>query len=613
MKKELPDSRPVHLHGARKVLDLSKGFGAESIEAAGAVSPAAMGGAVPEERIRVTLVLRPESDASCKVGETPAGVDHGHAPLCDLEDHFSPANDDVERVRIFAQEHSLEVVEVSRLRHDVVLEGTPTALSVAFNVELAHYEHKHGCYRAHDEPIHLPPELHDVVEAVLGLDDIPCHDRHFAVQMDPQVGTPSSTDSSLMSPLDVAEYYEFPADCSGSGQRIAILEFGGGYHEDDINSFLSDVGLPPTNRVKSICLAGGEIETMDKDLLAEITNAVNEDGQAAMQKYGSDFGKWTHMLEVTMDIELVAALAPEADIDVYFIGGSTQEFRRALYALAGDTASADGQEINLPTVITDSWGKTESGYTPSGLSSLNGALDTLRRSRITVCCASGDFGSVGLAPDKPATCANVCFPASSPFVLACGGTTLTDEDGSLDGEIAWNEQINGFHLASTGGISGHFSQPDWQSDAEIPNPSDLSEPGTWLSPAARANPAFRGRGVPDVAASADMTKGFRMILGGVVTAGGGTSAAAPLWASLLARINQKRETNLGWVNSRLYMLMAASAFRQAASGNNCVGEGDIPYYTVRPSGDQAAGWNACTGLGSPVGTALLDRLAEPEN
>ncbi|MBI1312062.1 hypothetical protein GC176_12280 [bacterium] len=617
MTREVPDSRPVHLRGARKVADLSKGHDTTSRLMARALPGMMMPASVPAERFRVTLVLHPESRGVGGVEDERAGAAacsfvSRDTSLSELANLYAPADADIELVRMFAEEHHLDVVDVSNLRHDVVLEGTAADLSAAFKVQLAQYEHDRGSYRAHDEAIHLPDELVDKVEAVLGLDDIPCYDRNFAAQLDAMVGTGTASGLPLMNPLDVADYYQFPEDSKGAGQRIAILEFGGGFYLEDINRFLKELGLSARAKINWIGLSGGWNQQMDRQKLAEITEAVNQDGEAAIMKYGSDFGEWSHMLEVTMDIELVAALAPEAEIDVYFVGGGTQEFRLALYALAGDRNSAGGQDITRPTVITDSWGKTESGYKAGDLNSLNDPLKQLHASGITVCCASGDFGSVGLPPNpaSPATCANVCFPASSPYVLACGGTILTDQNVQTDGEVAWNEHINGFHLASTGGISGHFNQPEWQSDANVPSPGDLKGSGTWLSPSAHSNPDFRGRGVPDVAASADLAKGYRIILGGVATAGGGTSAAAPLWASLLACINQKCGASLSNVNARLYQAIGTNAFRQAMSGDNCVSHADIPFYSVRAQSDPASGWNACTGLGSPVGTMLIEFLSD---
>jgi kumamolisin len=99
--------------------------------------------------------------------------------------------------------------------------------------------------------------------------------------------------------------------------------------------------------------------------------------------------------------------------------------------------------------------------------------------------------------------------------------------------------------------------------------------------------------VPDVAGNADPQSGYNVFVDGQQTVIGGTSAVAPLWAGLLALINQSLGTNVGFVNAQLYS--AAAAFHDITSGNN---------------GNYSAGkgWDACTGLGSPNGAALLAAL-----
>ena len=521
----------------------------------------------------------------------------------------APHSDHFQMIRDFAASHQLDVVEESHLRHDVVLEATSDTLSSAFGVNLCDYEHEHGSYRAHDEPIQLPEELHEVVEAVLGLDNIPCSAKHYGLQVaesQPACGsTQSGTGSlSLMNPLDVASYYKFPESETGAGQRIAIFQFGGGYYSEDLKAFLKPLGITPP-QPNDIGIGGGSNKPMQFDLLQEITKTVNVDGEAAIKKYGPKlFTEWSHTLEATMDLQLVAALAPAAEIDVYFIRGGTQEFRQAMFAAQGDRRSAGGQDVQPATVLSDSWGNTESGYTGYALTVLNQAMQSLKRSRITMCCASGDYGSRGINPGKPTTTAHVVFPASSPFALACGGTTLKPAGATFDGEEAWNEQINGVHLASTGGISGQWPLPEWQSKAGVPTPQSLSGNGTWLSAKAQETCNYVGRGVPDVAASAYLANGYRIILGGVATAGGGASASAPLWASLIARINQSRTTSLGCVTPKLYECGIENAFNSISENNNKVTDDpNIPYYSAK------AGWDACTGLGSPIGTELLEKLS----
>ena len=196
---------------------------------------------------------------------------------------------------------------------------------------------------------------------------------------------------------------------------------------------------------------------------------------------------------------------------------------------------------------------------------------------VTVCCASGDNGSAdGVSDGKP----HVDFPASSPFALGCGGTKLTVSGTSISSEVVWNE--NASSSATGGGVSGFFALPAYQKNAKVPV-------------AAGANKA--GRGVPDVAGDADPNSGYRVRVDGQSLVIGGTSAVAPLWAGLIALMNQKLGKPVGYLNPLLYgSVVGKGAFRDIVSGNN-------------GSYSAAAGWDPCTGWGSPVGSKLLKALS----
>jgi len=199
---------------------------------------------------------------------------------------------------------------------------------------------------------------------------------------------------------------------------------------------------------------------------------------------------------------------------------------------------------------------------------------------VTVCVASGDGGSSDGETDG---LAHVDFPASSPHILACGGTRLVSSMGQVKSEVAWNDEAEGGG-ATGGGVSDVFPLPDWQGSANVP-----------LS----ANPGrHKGRGVPDVSGDADPETGYVVQVDGTSAVIGGTSAVAPLWAALIALINQALDAKLGFVNSVLYEKVeaeASSALRDIENGGNGA-------YSAGP------GWDPCTGLGSPDGTKLLDAL-----
>jgi kumamolisin len=188
--------------------------------------------------------------------------------------------------------------------------------------------------------------------------------------------------------------------------------------------------------------------------------------------------------------------------------------------------------------------------------------------------ASGDNGSSDGVADGAE---HVDFPASSPFALGCGGTRLDVGAGGIAGEVVWNDGAgNG---ASGGGISTFFALPAWQAGLTAHKLRGEAVP-------------LPKRGVPDVSGNADPASGYDVRIDGTDTVIGGTSAVAPLWAALLARINQASGTTAGYVNPRFYG--NPQALRDITSGDN----GDF---------DAATGWDACTGLGSPNG-ALISAL-----
>ena len=178
----------------------------------------------------------------------------------------------------------------------------------------------------------------------------------------------------------------------------------------------------------------------------------------------------------------------------------------------------------------------------------------------------------------PAEIPRWTFPASSPFLVGCGGTKLTISGASISSEQTWNE-LSANEGATGGGVSEAFALPSFQQSANVP----------------KAPNGFAGRGVPDVAGDADPATGYNVVVDGQQSVIGGTSAVAPLWAGLFALINQSLGANVGYVNPLLYSAKAEATFHDITAGNNGT------YSAGR-------GWDACTGLGSPNGAALLTAL-----
>jgi kumamolisin len=194
---------------------------------------------------------------------------------------------------------------------------------------------------------------------------------------------------------------------------------------------------------------------------------------------------------------------------------------------------------------------------------------------VMVCTASGDDGS---DDDQTDGQAHVDFPSSSPNVLSCGGTTLESSNGNIQSEVVWNDGSgNG---ASGGGVSEIFPLPTYQQSANVP---------------VSVNTGFVGRGVPDVAGDADPNTGYNVEVDGQAIVVGGTSAVAPLWSALIALLNQQLGKSVGFLNNSIYGARSTTGFNDIVSGNNGA-------YSAGP------GWDACTGWGSPIGTALLSGL-----
>jgi kumamolisin len=268
---------------------------------------------------------------------------------------------------------------------------------------------------------------------------------------------------------------------------------------------------------------------------------------------------------VMLDIEIVGAVAPRARIAVYFAPNTSRGFLNAVLAAVHD-------DSRRPSVISISWGAPESEWTRQSLAAMDQAFRAGAQLGVTVCAAAGDSGSSDGVDDGET---HVDFPASSPHVLACGGTRLVASGGRLRSETAWGgPRADG---ATGGGVSAVFPLPDWQARANVPHSPN---PG-----------GFAGRGVPDVAGNADPATGYRIRVDGELGLIGGTSAVSPLIAGLIARINQRTRRPVGYLNRRLYGVDDRKIFRDVTSGTN-------------GAFDAARGWDACTGLGSPIGDAL---------
>lgn len=428
---------------------------------------------------------------------------------------------DIDAVEAFAATHGFAIVASHPSARAITLAGTVGQANTAFHVDLGEYSHANGVFRGRVGDVHLPAELAGVVVAVLGLDE-------RAAAASPMRTSPRAT--SGFTPTQIAKHYGFPTTGDGTGQTVAVIELGGGYRQSDLNSYFPSLGLKvPTVTAVSV---GG---------------ATNAPGSSNAD------------VEVALDVEVIGAVANGAAQAVYFGPNTDAGFYQCL-------ATAINDQVRKPSVISISWGGPESSWTAQAMDAYDALFADAAALGITIFAASGDNGSTD------GTTANVVdFPASSPHVVACGGTTLTTA-----AEWAWNETANN-EGATGGGVSQHFGLPSYQANARVPS-----------------NPAGHpGRGVPDVAGVADPITGWQILVGGQTGIIGGTSAVAPMWAGLMAIANQINKTRAGSIHAALYA--NPTAFTDIVTGNN--------------GGYQAGvGWDAVTGLGVPIGSRIVQAV-----
>jgi len=492
----------------------------------------AVTGPVPgDELVHATLVLRRRSKERRPPAHHRGG---GGVPLSPerLGEAYGAHPDDLSRVTAYLQSHGVRVVESHGASRRIRVEGTAANLSAVFGTTLQRATRTDGRsqFRMRTGALSLPSELADAVTAVLGLDDRP---QAFPRSM---LATPHAAAVSY-TPVQLADIYGMP-EADGTGQTVAIIELGGGFGQSDLDTYFGGLGLTsPT------------------------VTAVGVDG--ASNQPGQDPNADG---EVLLDIEVVGAVAPAADVVVYFGPNSDAGFLDAIATAAHASPT--------PAAISISWGQSEDEWTAQSRTAMDDAIADAVAMGVTVTAAAGDNGSSDAGSGVHAD-----FPASSPHALGCGGTSLRADDGTVTSETVWDDGGQGG--ATGGGVSDTFPLPDWQANAGVPP---------------RSGTTTTGRGVPDVAADADPQTGYQVYVDGRAAVIGGTSAVAPLWAGLVARLVQLGGQPLGLLQPALYAGVA-TGLRDITTGSNGA-------YQAGP------GWDACTGLGVPQ--PALVQVLEPQ-
>jgi len=513
----------------------------------------------PNERIEVTVRVRPKPSGPgiaslesmvMKLGaQKPA--DRTYLTHKEYEASYGADPADLDKIKAYAKAQGLEVLDASAARRTVELAGPIGKLAAAFGAKMEVCKHEGTTIRRRVGNLTVPASLAGVVVGVFGFDN-----RRMA---EPQLRKrrphgAAHAENGAFTPPEVAQLYNFPADLDGQGQCIGILEFGGGFDTNDLKTYFDGLGLA-VPQVVAVPVGKGR-------------NAPGQDQE-------SDG-------EVMLDIEVAGSVAPKAKIAVYFSTFTVKGWVDALTRAIHDT-------VNRPSVISVSWGFAEQEplqvpgsppfiWSQSAVDAVNHSLLAAASMGVTVTVAAGDDGSADQFNDGSA---HVDFPSSSPYVLSCGGTKLAGSGGTIASEVVWNEEQNG-EGATGGGISDLNPRPSYQNNPPVPPSANRDK--------------HVGRGIPDVAGNADPVTGFKTLADGQAGVTGGTSAVAPLWAGLIALINQGLGKNAGFFNPLLYQKIGPDGTLHD------IKRGDNGAYKAKQ------GWDACTGWGSPDGQALLDAL-----
>jgi kumamolisin len=571
------------------------------------------------ERIEVTVKLRRKSEEGLPtLDEFVAGQRASGITRQVLAERYGASHQDVVTVRDWALKNKLSVLRVDLPTRQIHLVGSAGAMEGAFGVKLSLYEHARtkANFRCPEHDIQIPESLAPIITAVFGLNDMPVVVRHStrvgrraAVNADPKNQFPGS-----FYPNEVARLYDFPPT-QGAGQRVAILEFGGGFDQTVLNDyFTNNIGLATPPTVNAISVLNTKIQ-VDKGVTGE----------------------------VYLDIEVIGAMAPKAIMDVFFAPWTGEGYLNAIeQAIHNDDYAAISISYGLDE---DLLGSSDNPAWPM----LNQAVDEAFRDGtaigVPIFVSTGDQGSSSLRGQLPdetevtaySTTAHAGYPATSPYATAVGGTQLYSANGAISNEVVWNElgqvlegeflneqsnkmQRGKYYLggATGGGVSDRYkSVPSYQTSAGI----NLSSANT---------PPATGRTIPDVAGNAGSSTGYLVNWPPgsplPIGAAGGTSAAAPMWTALMACVREALTARFNghvpvfFFNDFVYAKGTTAAFRDIVGGRSCLYDtnGNPVMGDFTPVGNNQStgangysaqkGYDLCTGWGTPNGVELLNQL-----
>jgi len=470
--------------------------------------------------------------------------------------HFGPSEPDYQNLIAFAQTNGLRIVGTYPNRLVLSVSGPVTAVEGAFQVALHTYPHPTEArdFYAPDREPSVPGNLK--VLSIEGLSDY-SRPRHAGLKTMAVAARPAASEGSgpngEYAGNDFRNAYVPGSALTGTGQSVALLEFSD-YYPVDITNYENTIGTlnGQTNYVPLVNKVSGRTPSR------------------------------TSNLEVALDIEMVLSIAPGiSNVYVY-------ESRTVSSSLLNQIATD-----NLAKQVSSSW--TVGSWSTTLAQSFDNILKTMATQGQSYFQASSDSDAF---TGSHLLDSGTSVPADSPYATVVGGTSLSMSGSAWSSETVWNYNTDGIpNEGSGGGISAYYPQPYWQTN---------------ISMAANSG-STSFRNIPDVALTADNI--FISYNDGTYDGSSyamGTSAAAPLWAGFCALANQlavaTNGTPLGFLNPALYNLASsgtyARSYHDITTGNN-IGTNTPGYYYA------VAGYDLCTGLGTPAGTNLINALVWP--
>jgi subtilase family serine protease len=475
---------------------------------------------------------------------------HHYVTPQEFTERFGPSESDYQAVIDFAATNGLKVVKTHSNRMLVDVVASAAEIEKAFGINLQVYQHP-------TEPrTFYAPDREPSVPANLAIVDISGLDNY---------GLPQPKNLEIMSPQQMAEVnpnagsgtnglyqgndfraaYAPGVALTGTGQSVALLEFDG-YNGIDITNYENLAGISPVP-LQNILIDG----------------------------FGGSAGG--NNIEVALDIELVAAMAPGLSNILVYEATPGSPHNDILNQMATD---------NKAKQISSSW-----NWTGGPQTSTDQIFQQMQAQGQSYFNASGD--SDAFTPGSVDDPSHTNSPSSSPYITQVGGTqlTTTGPGGSWVSETVWN---SGSGIGSCGGISSFYSIPSWQTNINM----TANQGSTTM------------RNIPDVAMTAIGISAVFTRNGISTNAGvGGTSCAAPLWAGFTALVNQQAASRgkqpVGFLNPALYAIGEGanynSNFHDITTGNN--------FWSSSPANFSAVtGYDLCTGWGTPSGLNLINAL-----